>query len=595
LKGKTAVKEIEIRGLPVSLGIESGPAYVLQEKGYHFPLTRIEVSEIDRQIDRLEDAWDRTIRQIEETRRDRTSGERQLLDDIIDIHAMLAKDIPKHTRAQTVDLIRNERMCAETAFHFSLQDLIRKLGQSPLQRGEDVADIGYQVIRNLVGMEMAQFDDIEEPIILIAEDLSPSLTARLPREKVLAFATTRGSRTSHTAIMARALEIPAVVGLPSLLDQISDRAPVIVDGDRGRVVVNPSRATIEVYRKRREEAERRADEQMRYKDLEAETLDGFTIRLAANIELPEEVDAVIAHGGRGIGLYRTEFLFLNRADLPTEEEQYLAYSAVAKALAPMRVTLRTLDIGGDKFLTSINAPEEINPFMGWRGIRFCLEEPEIFGTQLRSILRASHHGNLAVMFPMISEIRELKLALAALEKAKADLKARGIPYNKNLEIGAMIEVPSAALMMKGLAPLVDFFSIGTNDLIQYTMAVDRGNERTSSLYNPLNPGVLRLIQEVVDAAHAVGKRVCMCGEMAGELGFTLFLLGMFVDELSMSPIALPEVKRLIRSVSLVDAVEVARRTLEMTDPDEIRHYLNEQTSRMAPWTEDFISRDEARA
>ena len=581
--------DLRITGVPVSLGIESGPAYLLEEKGFHFPMQRISLSEVDQQLARLERAWERTIEQIEATRATQSAADLQLLSDIVNLHLELAKDLPKYTRDRTHELIREERLFAETAFHIALQEVLKKLGKNPLQRSEDVADIGHHVLRNLIGMDITQFDDIDRPVVLIAEDLSPSMTARLPRDKVLAFATARGSRTSHTAIMARALEIPAVVGLPNLLDRVEDENLVIVDGDRGRVIVRPSEPTRRYYERRREESRRRIKAQLRYRDLEAETIDGFIFNLAANIELPEEVDSVLLHGGAGIGLYRTEFLFLNRTDLPSEEEQFHAYRTVAEALAPKPATIRTLDIGGDKFLSSVTTPHEMNPFMGWRGIRFCLEQPDIFHTQLRAILRASRYGNLSIMFPMITEIRELRLALTSLEAMKKELREEGTPFNEGIEAGAMIEVPSAALVMSGLAPMVDFFSIGTNDLIQYTMAVDRGNERTTALYDPLNPGVLRLIDEVVTAGHAAGKKVSMCGEMAGELEFTIVLVGMMVDELSMSPIAIPEVKRLIRSVSLGEAVPIARKALSMTDPEEIRLYLEEVTRKFAPWTADLIS------
>jgi phosphotransferase system enzyme I (PtsI) len=583
-------EEIVIRGLPVSLGIVQGPAYVLQEEGFHFPVTRLPAGEVDLQIERLERAWEQTIEQIEEAR-ETNPVEGDDLTSFIDLHLMLAKDLPKHTRAKTVQLIREERLPAETAFHMSLQDLLRLLSKNPIQRPEDVSDIGYQVIRNIVGKGQLQFDDIVEPVILIADDLSPSLTARLPREKVLGFATQRGSRTSHTAIMARALEIPAVVGLGSFLPQVEDQETIVVDGDRGRVVLRPTQATLKRFEKRQEAARLRAEAFLRYRDLEAETLDGFILRLPANIELPEEVEAVLTYGGWGIGLYRTEFLFLNRPDLPSEDEQFTAYRAVGEALAPKPVTLRTLDIGGDKFLSSIKLPKEVNPFMGWRGIRFCLEQPDIFSIQMRAILRASHFGNLNMMFPMISEARELRRALDLLEEVKADLRNKNIPFDESMPIGAMIEVPSAALMMGALSPMVDFFSIGTNDLIQYTMAVDRGNERTSGLYNPLNPGVLRLIKEVVNGAHSAGKKVSVCGEMAGELPFTLILLGMLVDELSMSPISIPEVKRLIRSVALSDAVPIAEAALKMTDPDEIRTFLEGKTCELAPWVSELFATD----
>ncbi len=585
-------KELELRGLHVSLGITRGPAYVLRDEGFHFPIHSIPPSQVESEIERLERAFDETIRQIEELVSGQATAEKQLVDEIVDFHLMLAKDIPRYTAERTKKLISEDLMHAETAFHKTLQELIGLLGRSIVSRDEDVADIGQQILRNLTGKDLADFDDIDEPVILIAEDLSPSLTARLPRDKVLAFATTRGSRTSHTAIMARALEIPAVVGVPDLLNQIEEGQQVIVDGDRGRIVVNPTDRTVQWFGKRREASERRAEDLLRYRTLPGETTDGFVVGLRANIELPEEVEAVIAYGGDGIGLYRTEFLFMNRTDLPTEEEQFMAYRAVAESVAPKPVTVRTLDIGGDKFLTSFSAPKEMNPFMGWRAIRFCLEQPEIFGAQLRAMLRASQFGNLAIMFPMISEVRELRLALVALENAKTDLREKNIPFNEEVQVGAMIEVPSAALVIEGLAPLVDFFSIGTNDLIQYTMAADRGNERTAYLYDPLHPGVLKLIKNVVDVAHAAGKKVSVCGEMAAEIEFTLLLVGMRLDELSMSPITIPAVKRLIRSISLVESVPIAEDALSMTEPEMIRDYLDEKTRLAAPWTSELFESEE---
>lgn len=576
----------------MSLGIVRGPAYILRDEGFHFPVHPISPEQVQHEIDRLDAAFEETVRQIEEVVLRKADGEKQLVDEIVEFHLMLAKDIPRYTGDRARALIREQHLHAETAFHRTLEDLIGLLGKSVVSRDEDVADIGKQILRNLAGKDLADFEDIEEPVVLIAEDLSPSLTARLPRDKVLAFATTRGSRTSHTAIMARALEIPAVVGLPNLLDQVAEEMQVIVDGDRGRIIINPSDRAAQWYDRRREASEKRAQDLLRFRTLPGETTDGFVVGLRANIELPEEVEAVLAYGGDGIGLYRTEFLYMNRTDLPSEDEQYLAYRAVAEAVAPRPVTVRTLDIGGDKFLSSVAAPKEMNPFMGWRAIRFCLEQPEIFGDQLRAMLRASHHGNLAIMFPMIAEVRELRLALKALEAAKADLRDKGIPFNEGVEVGAMIEVPSAALVMEGLAPLVDFFSIGTNDLVQYTVAADRGNERTAYLYDPLHPGVLKLIRNVVNVAHEAGKKVSVCGEMAAEVEFTMLLLGMRLDELSMSPIAIPAVKRLIRSVSLADAVPVADDALRMTEPEAIRDYLAEKTRQAAPWIVDVFESEE---
>ncbi len=582
-------EEFRIRGVPVSLGIEMGPTYILQEEGIHLPTSRIHPDEVEHELQRLDKAWELTVQQIEEVRATQVGHERQLVDDIIDIHLMLASDIPQHIGARINQLIKEDLLHAETAFHKALQELLERLTKSPLQRSEDVEDIGHHVLRNLVGKDMTQFDNITSPVVVAALDLTPSMTVRLPKDKVLAFVTARGSRTSHTAIMARALEIPAVVGVPDLLDHVNDEDEIIVDGDRGIVILRPVEETVARYRRLQEETRLRLEAHLQYRDLAAETRDGFTIHLGANIELPEDVEAVVAHGGRGIGLYRTEFLYMNRKDLPTEEEQFHAYRAVAEAMAPEPVVIRTLDIGGDKFPTSIRLPKEVNPFMGWRAIRFSLEQPEIFHTQLRAIARASAYGNVSIMFPMISEVRELRLAKEAFARAQEEVRAEGHSIHEKMEIGAMIEVPSAALVMDGLVPLADFFSIGTNDLIQYTLAADRGNERTAYLYDPLHPGVLRLVQHVVEKAHQAGRPVAVCGEMAGSIEFTLILVGMMVDELSMSPIAIPEVKRLIRSISFEEAVTIAQEALAMNEPEEIREYLLRETKRLAPWTADVLS------
>lgn len=585
--------EFRIRGVPVSLGIEMGPTFLLQEEGIHLPTSHIHPSEVEQELARLDRAWELTVQQIEEVRTSQHGHERQLVDDIIDIHLMLANDIPTHIGGRVENLIREDLMHAETALHLALQELLERLTKSPLQRSEDVEDIGQHVLRNLVGRDMTLFEEITSPVVVVAMDLSPSMTVRLPKDKVLAFVTARGSRTSHTAIMARALEIPAVVGVPDLLEHITDEDPIIVDGDRGTVIVCPTEDTISRYQRLREEVQLRIEAHLQYRDLEAETRDGFTIHLAANIELPEDVEAVLAHGGRGIGLYRTEFLYLNRKDLPSEDEQFHAYRAVVEAMAPEPVVIRTLDIGGDKFPSSIRLPKEVNPFMGWRAIRFSLEQPEIFHTQLRAIVRASAFGNVSMMFPMISEVRELKLARTALMSVQKQLQAEGYPFNENMPVGAMIEVPSAALVMEGLVPLADFFSIGTNDLIQYTLAADRGNERTAYLYDPLHPGVLRLIRRVVEKAHSSGRPVAVCGEMAGSIEFTLVLLGLMVDEFSMSPIAIPEVKRMIRSICFEEAVSIAQTALAMNEPEAIREYLIGETKRLAPWTADVLTMETA--
>jgi phosphotransferase system enzyme I (PtsI) len=584
----TIESETKLRGVPVSPGIEMGTIFLLQEEGFHFPTHHIDSSLIDSELQRLERAWELTVQQIEEIRNAQHGQERQLTDEIIDIHLMLASDIPLHINNRIEQLVREDHCHIETAFHRALQELLDRLSKSPLQRSEDVADIGQHVLRNLVGRDLTQFDNMTSPVVVVAEDLSPSMTVRLPKDKVLAFVTAHGSRTSHTAIMARALEIPAVVGVPDLLDHVNDEDMIIVDGDRGTVVIQPTLQTLERYKKLQEEVHFRLACHLQFRDLAAETKDGFTINLVGNIEIPEDVESVLNYGAKGVGLYRTEFLYMNRKDLPSEEEQFYAYRSVVEALAPETVVLRTLDIGGDKFPSSIKLPKEVNPFMGWRAIRFSLEQPEIFHTQLRAIMRASAYGNLSIMFPMISEVREMRLATIALKKVQEDLRSEGYPFNEDIPIGAMIEVPSSALAMEGLVSLVDFFSIGTNDLIQYTLAADRGNERTANLYDPLHPGVLHLIKNVVDKAHAHQRTVAVCGEMAGSIEYTLILIGLMVDELSMSPIAIPEVKRFIRELNFEEAVEIANQALKLTEPEEIRDLLMQESCRFAPWMAELM-------
>lgn len=573
---------IRIKGIPVSGGLEIGRAFVLLPEGIHLPLSKIDPSQADAELKRLDEAWDQTVSQIEESRSPGQS-ERQLVDELIDMHIMLANDMPQHTGPRVEQLVREEGFHIETAFHQALQELLQRLSLSQIQRSEDVEGIGHQVLHNLAGLSPKQFEDITEPVVLIADDLTPSMTARLPREKVLAFATQRGNRTSHTAIMARALGIPAVVSLPGLLDHVTDGELVVLDGSHGHVVIRPTEESLEKYKHGQKLYRERQEVLHQLIHYPAETRDGFKFSLMANIEMPEEVEAVIENGGNGIGLYRTEFLFMNRPDLPSEEEQFWAYRTVAESLAPNQVVIRTLDIGGDKTVESLSLPKEENPFMGCRAIRLCLQNPELFQTQLRAILRASNYGQLGLMFPMITDVRELRQAAEAVDEAKASLRHDGIEFDENIEVGAMVEVPSAALMVPSLANYVDFFSIGTNDLIQYTLAADRTNERTAYLYNPLHPSVLHLIKQVVVEAHRRGKRVCMCGEMAGQPELVLVLMGLMLDELSMSPLAIPEIKRCIRSVSLEQVVPITEQCLKMSDPVDIQKFVHKQVHRLLPW------------
>jgi phosphotransferase system enzyme I (PtsI) len=409
----------------------------------------------------------------------------------------------------------------------------------------------------------------------------------MDRENVLAFATDVGGRTSHTAIMAKALEIPAVVGLGNVTEHVRNDDVIIVDGIRGVVIVAPDEQTLTEYKLRKErfvESERVLTE---IKDLPAETLDGHTISLSANIDLPEEIDSVLGHGAEGIGLFRTEFLYLNRAIPPSEDEQTEAYSKVAQRMNSNPVTIRTLDIGGDKVLGGNLQYREDNPFMGCRAIRFCLDHLEIFKPQLRAILRASAHGRIRLMFPMITGLTELRRAKAVLDEVRKELEAEGIPFDPDMPVGVMIETPSAVLVADALAKESDFFSIGTNDLIQYSLAIDRVNERVAHLYEPAHPGVLRMLKMTIEAAGRAGLPLSICGEIAGDISLVLIIIGLGLKDLSMAATTIPEVKKLIRSISLKDVQELATRVLALSTADEVKSEVQASLEKLLPNNGDF--------
>jgi phosphotransferase system enzyme I (PtsI) len=430
----------------------------------------------------------------------------------------------------------------------------------------------------MVGKEQSSINDADGKVIVVAHDLAPSDILQIDKSKVMGVVTDLGGKTSHSAILARALEIPAVVGLERITQELADGIPLILDGFTGTVIVNPDQETFREYLKRKQFQEYLGRELKKLRDLPAVTVDGHRVSLQGNVEFLEEIPSLASHGAEGIGLYRTEMLFFNRPSPPDEEEQYATYAEVVRQMAPKQVTIRTLDVGGDKFVPDLNLADEMNPALGLRAIRLSLREPILFKSQLRAILRASALGPVRIFFPMISGVSEVRAARALLEEAKAELRAEGKPFDESMPVGIMIEVPSAVLVADLLAREVDFFSVGTNDLIQYTLAIDRTNEHLSSLYEPLHPAVLRSLKIVVDAAHAAGIPVCMCGEMAGEAEFLPILLGLGFDELSMNGPAIARVKRILRRCSREDAREIVARAMGYATALEVESFLKGEIS-----------------
>ena len=580
----TKKKELVLKGIPASPGITIGKVFLFGREQYVIPRRTIRDDLILSEIKRFKDSLIQTKNEILEIKKRISEEMGAEHGQIFSAHLLVIDD--NMLIEEVVSRLRKDKLSVEYIF----QDVMRRYIKVFLEmddeylkeRISDINDVGRRVLKNLIGVKEDVLSNLKEKVVVVAYDLSPSDTATMHKRNVTAFATDIGGRTSHTAIMAKSLEIPAVVGLETLTKKVETGDAIIVDGTHGLVVLNPSPKTLKKYEVDRERIVAVEKHLLELKDLPSVTLDGKTIELAANIEVPEDVPSVIAHGATGIGLYRTEFFYMNRRDIPTEEEQFKAYSAVAKRIKPDSVIIRTLDIGGDKFLSQLDVPQQMNPFLGWRAIRFCLARPDIFKAQLRAILRASAYGKLKMMYPMISGVEELKQANAMLEDVKKDLKKESIQFDEAMEVGAMIEVPSAALTSDILAKEVDFFSIGTNDLIQYSLAVDRVNEKIAYLYEPSHPAILRLIKTIIDNAHNAGIWVGMCGEMAGDISMTLVLLGLGLDEFSASPIAIPELKRIIRSVTLRQAKEIAQESMLLATGKEVEEFAKSKIKEIVP-------------
>jgi phosphotransferase system enzyme I (PtsI) len=554
------------RGIVASPGIVIGRAYLLDRRKIVVAGQRIEEVNIKDEVARFKRAIDISKTQLEELKKRLSKGMGKSHLYILDTHIMLLED--KMLVEETVKRIKESRLNAEGA----LKETIAAIGlkfdtiedEYLRERKRDVEQVGERILRNLVGHKQESLFDIKDEAVIIAHDLAPSDTLMMRKDKILGFATDAGSRTSHTAILARSLGLPAAVGLENITAAVKTGDVVILDGIHGVVIVDPDEETFLDYLKKQRRYKYFEQELEKLKTLSAETLDGHVIQLQGNIELPEEVASVAEHGGVGIGLYRTEFLFLNRQTLPTEEEHYNAYRHVAEKASPHEVVIRTLDVGGDKIGFPGISEKEANPALGLRAIRFCLQKRDIFRTQLRGILRATVHGNIKIMYPMISGLPELYETKKILEEVKEELRSEGKAFDEFVKIGVMIEIPSAAMISDLLAAEVNFFSVGTNDLIQYTLAIDRQNEHVAYMYEPLDPAVLRLLHRVSDSARQAGITLAMCGEMAGDPIYAAILLGMGFQNLSMNVASIPWVKKVVRSVRMQDAVELA--SLVMRQP-----------------------------
>jgi phosphotransferase system enzyme I (PtsI) len=566
-----------LRGVPVSPGIAIGPAYLLHPRKREVSRKSIAPEHAERELLRLRRALDVAAKEIRAIRDRIGGGVGEYEARIFDSHALILRD--EEILAAVARDIRENLNNAEHAFYRQMNLLAERFdaakGGFLKEHLVDLRDVAARVIDILTLAGGEETPELRDPVVLLARALTPSGLSQFAPGKLLGLCLETGGKASHTAILARSMEIPAVSGIPwSELGTDAGRM-VIVDGDEGHVILNPSLRDIKEHEIRRSARHARETELQGLRDLEPVTRDGKYVSLAANVELPGESESVKRHGATGVGLYRSEFLFLGRDDMPTEEEQYQAYRTLAEALAPQHVTIRTLDAGGDKQVAGMEDGDERNPHMGWRSIRVSLRNPGPFKTQLRAILRAGATANVRLLFPMISNLQEFRAARKLAEEASAELKAEGIPHDADMETGCMIEVPSAALMAADLAREADFFSIGTNDLAQFTLAVDRSNERVSDLLEPHSPAVLREIHGVVEAARTQGIPVTICGEMAADPHLALMFVGMGVDELSMSPVSIPELKRLIRAVGYEAARQCAREALRRGTAEEVHAYVEE--------------------
>lgn len=577
-------------GIIVSHGIAMGKALVLSSKTPYIPKYSIQRSQIDQELARLNEAIDKTQRDIKNIKAQVDSELVRENLGYLDAHLLILNDPLLHARIKKD--IHEQLMNIETIFGNAISALIEQMqgidNEYLRDRVEDLRDIHKTVLLNLMGQQREDLRQLREDVIIVAHSLSPSETAAMDKKHVMGLITEIGGKTSHSAILARALEIPAIVGINEIRKEIKPGDYVILDANHDLFIINPGEATIKEYTTAKHVFERFLKKLTFLNHLPAQTQDGVRVNLYANIEIPDELDNMAAHGAEGIGLFRSEFIFLDKNRFPDEEEQLRIYAHVLRKSQGKPVVIRTLDVGGDKMSILHQDYHEANPFLGWRSIRFCLTMPDIFKTQLRALYRASVHGQLSIMLPMISGMDELLKAKRMIDQVRNELRADGIPFEENVPVGIMIEVPSAVMVAEELSKHADFFSIGTNDLIQYTIAVDRGNERISYLYKALHPAVLRLIRLTVLAADKTGIRVSMCGEMAGNPLYSVLLVGLGLRHLSMSASFIPEVKKIIRSVSGITAEELAGEVLKMGQTRDIEEYVTAFMRREFPSISDKL-------
>ena len=561
-----------IKGIAASAGVAVSKVFKLAH-----PVLEIEKrsANVEEEVEKLNNAVVKTQADIESIKQNAVGrlAEEELA--IFDAHLMVTQD-PEFV-GQIENKIKEEAVNAEFAVK-EVSDMFIGMFESMddayfRERAADIKDVTYRLQCHVMGVQTADLSNISEEVVIVAEDLTPSDTAQLDRRYVRGFATEIGGRTSHSAIMARSLEIPAVVGAGSLLDKCEHGQEIVLDAIDGTIIFDPSEDEKKEYTAKAEKFAEHKESLKVLKDAESITKDGRVVELAGNIGTPNDVESVLTNGGEAVGLYRTEFLYMDNNELPSEEVQYEAYKKVLEAMAPGRVVVRTLDIGGDKELPYLPLPEEMNPFLGYRAIRLCLDRPEIFRPQIRALLRASVYGKLSIMFPMIATIQEFRDAKAIVEQEKKNLSKEGIAYSDDIELGMMVEIPAAAMLADQFAKEADFFSIGTNDLIQYSMAADRMNEQVSYLYQPYNPSILRLIKMTIDGAHKEGKWCGMCGEMAGDEKAIPLLLGLGLDEFSMSASSILEARRIIRDLSYAEMQELTDKALNCSTTEEVLELL----------------------